>query len=97
MPLWSGENAHFTALVHEAPVLIDNIVCIMMLQESNCSVTSKHKTAGSWISVVRAICEKERNALVFGSGQEFKTCTQLEKLTCKCINMDMFDRKKCLK
>ena len=44
-----------------------------------------------------AICEKERNALIFGSGQEFKTCTQLEKLTCKCINMDIFDRKKCLK
>ena len=47
MPLRSGENAHFTALVHEAPVLIDNIVCIMKLQESNCSVSSKHKTAGS--------------------------------------------------
>ena len=47
MSVQSGENAYFTALVHEAPVLIDNIVCILKLQESNCSVTSKHKTAGS--------------------------------------------------
>ena len=39
MPLQSGENAYFTSLVPEAPVLIDNIVCIMKLQESNCSTT----------------------------------------------------------